>query len=75
MIMNKAERKSAEIVRDVIKNILPDLKLAYESAKDLVYKHNWEIDYWKMSEAYMNLAHEYIGIMAVLEEDDKGGTE
>ena len=43
-MMNKAERKSAEIVRDVIKNILPDLKLAYESAKDLVYKHNWEID-------------------------------
>ena len=71
--MEKNERKSAEIVRDGIKNILPDLKLAYESAKVLVYKHNWEIDYWKMCEAYMNLAHEYIGIMMVLEEE--GGAE
>ena len=71
--MEKNERKSAEIVRDGIKNILPDLRLAYKSAKDLVYNHNWEIDYWKMSEAYMNLAHEYIGIMEVL--DEEGGEE
>ena len=67
--MTKHERHNAENVRDGIKNILPDLKLAYENAKDLVFKHNWEIDYWKMSEAYMNLAHEYIGIMDVLEEE------
>ena len=67
--MEKNERKSVEIVRDGIKNILPDLKLAYDNAKYLVYKHNWEIDLWKMSEAYMNLAHEYIGIMAVLDEE------
>ena len=71
--MTKYERQTAEEMRDKLKNILPDLKLAYESAKDLVYKHNWEIDYWKMSEAYMNLAHEYIGIMDVLEEE--GGEE
>ena len=71
--MDKLERQSAEVMRDRLKQILPDLKLAYENAKDLVFKYNWESDYWKMSEAYMNLAHEYIGIMEVLEEE--GGEE
>lgn len=74
-MMTKIERQSAEMMRDRLKKILPDLKLAYENAKDLANKYNWEIDYWKMSETYMNLAHEYIGIMAVLEEEDKGGAE
>ena len=71
--MTKDERHNAEVMRNTLKNILPDLKLAYDNAKYLVYKYDWEIDYWKMSEAYMNLAHEYIGIMAVLEEE--GGAE
>ena len=71
--MTKYERQNAEEMRDKLKNILPDLKLAYEDAKLLAEKYDWEIDYWKMSEAYMNLAHEYIGIMTVLEEE--GGAE
>ena len=71
--MTKYERKIAEVMRDRLKQILPDLKLAYENAKDLAEKYNWDMDYWKMSEAYTNLAHEYIGIMDVLEEE--GGEE
>ena len=71
--MEKNERQSAEMMRDRLKKILPDLKLAYENAKDLAEKYNWDMDYWKMSEAYMDLAHEYIGIMDVLEEE--GGEE
>ena len=72
--MDKAERQIAEVMRDRLKNILPDLKLAYENAKYLAEKYNWDMDYWDMCEAYMNLADEYIGVMEVLEEED-GGAE
>ena len=72
--MDKAERKSAEVIRDRLKKILPDLKLAYENAKYLAEKYNWDMDYWDMCEAYMNLADEYIGVMEVLDEED-GGAE
>lgn len=72
--MDKAERKSAEVIRDRLKKILPDLKLAYENAKYLAEKYNWDMDYWDMCDAYMNLADEYIGVMEVLEEED-GGAE
>ena len=72
--MDKAERQSAEVMCDRLKKILPDLKLAYENAKYLAEKYNWDMDYWDMCEAYMNLANEYIGVMEVLDEED-GGAE
>ena len=72
--MDKAERKSAEVIRDRLKKILPDLKLAYENAKYLAEKYNWDMDYWDMCEAYMNLADDYIGVMEVLDEEE-GGAE
>ena len=72
--MDKAERQSAEVIRDRLKKILPDLKLAYENAKYLAEKYNWDMDYWDMCEAYMNLADEYIGVMEVLDEEE-GGAE
>ena len=65
--MDKIERRSAEAIRDRLKKILPDLKLAYENAKYLAEKYNWDMDYLDMCEAYMNLANEYIGVMEVLE--------
>ena len=72
--MDKAERQIAEVMRDRLKKILPDLKLAYENAKDLSEKYNWDMHYWDICEAYMNLADEYIGVMDSLEEED-GGAE
>ena len=72
--MDKIERRSAEVIHDRLKKILPDLKLAYENAKYLAEKYNWDMDYWDMCEAYMNLADEYIGVMEVLDEED-GGAE
>lgn len=72
--MDKAERQIAEVMRDRLKKILPDLKLAYENAKYLSENHYWDINYFDMCEAYMNLANEYIYIMAMLEEED-GGAE
>lgn len=72
--MDKIERRSAEVIRDRLKKILPDLKLAYENAKYLAEKYNWDMDYWDMCEAYMNLVNEYIGVMEVLDEED-GGAE
>lgn len=71
-MMDKVERQSAEVMRDRLKKILPDLKLAYEDAKYLAENHNWDMDYWDMCEAYMNLANEYIGVMEVFEEEDGG---
>ena len=70
--MDKLERKSAEVIRDRLKKILPDLKLAYENAKYLAEKYNWGMDYWHMCEAYMNLAHAYIDVVQTLEEEDRG---
>ena len=72
--MDKAERQSAEVIRDRLKKILPDLKLAYENAKYLAEKYNWDMYYWDMCEAYMNLANEYIGVMEVFDEEE-GGAE
>ena len=63
--MDKAERQSAEVIRDRLKKILPDLKLAYANAKYLAEKDNWDMNYRDMCEAYMNLAKEYIGTMEV----------
>ena len=71
--MTKDERHNAEVMRDRLKKILPDLKLAYENAKHLSERYGWDNDYWDMCEAYMYLANEYIEIMAVLEEE--GGEE
>ena len=70
--MDKAERQNAEVMRDRLKKILPDLKLAYENAKDLADKYNWDICCIDMCEAYMNLADEYIGVMEAFEEEDEG---
>ena len=70
--MDKAERQSAEVMCDRLKKILPDLKLAYENAKDLAEKYDWDIGYWDMCEAYMTLADAYIGVMEALAKDDGG---
>ena len=72
-MMTKYERRIAEFLRDKLKKILPDLKLAYEDAKLLANKYEWDICCYDISEAYMNLAEQYIWIMAVLEEE--GGAE
>lgn len=72
--MDKIERRIAEAIRDRLKNILPDLKLAYENAKYLAEKYNWDMAYFDMCEAYMNLANAYIDIVETLDEDD-GGAE
>ena len=74
-MMDKNERLQAEVMRDRLKKILPDLKLAYENAKYLAEKYNWCTDYWDMCEAYMNLADEYIGVMESLDEEDRGCAE
>ena len=59
-------------MRDRLKKILPDLKLAYENAKDLANKYNWDIYYFDMCVAYMNLAHAYIDVVQTLEKEDRG---
>ena len=74
-MMTKIERQSAEMMRDRLKKILPDLKLAYENAKDLANKYNWDMFCFDMCEAYMNLAHAYIDVVQTLEEKDKRGAE
>lgn len=43
--MTKSERLQAEELRDRLRNILPDLKLAYENTKELFSKHNWDISH------------------------------
>ena len=72
-MMDENERRDAELLRDCIRKILPDLKIAYECSKKLFGNHNWDISYWYMSEAYMNLAADYIYVLETLEEDDRGG--
>lgn len=74
-MMTKYERRNAEEMRDKLKNILPDLKLAYEDAKLLANKYDWDMFCFDMCEAYMNLANAYIDVVQTLEEDDKGGAE
>ena len=71
--MEKNERLKAELLRDRMAKILPDLKLAYDNAKYLSENHGWDINYFDMCEAYMNLAHNFIYIMAMLEDDKKWG--
>ena len=71
-MMTKIERQSAEMMRGRLKKILPDLKLAYENAKDLANKYNWDMFCFDMCEAYMNLAHAYIDVVQTLEEEDRG---
>ena len=73
--MDKLERQSAEEMRDEIKNILPDLKIAYEDAKLLANKYDWDMSCFEMCEAYMYLAHAYIDVVQTLEEEDGGGAE
>ena len=74
-MMTKIERQSAKMMRDRLKKILPDLKLAYENAKDLANKYNWDMFCFDMCEAYMNLAHAYIDVVQTLEEKDERGAE
>ena len=74
-MMTKYERRNAEEMRDKLKNILPDLKLAYEDAKLLANKYDWDMFCFEMCEAYMNLANTYIDVMQKLEEEDGGVAE
>ena len=74
-MMDILERHSAKTMLDRLKNILPELKLAYANAKSLELDYNWDIDSFQICEAYMTLADEYIGVMQALEEEDRGGAE
>ena len=73
--MDKLERQSAEVMRDRLEKILPELKLAYENAINLEFKYGWDTKLFEMCEAYMNLADAYIDVVATLEEEDGGGAE
>ena len=73
--MTKYERQNAEEMRDKLKKILPDLKLAYEDAKLLAYKYDWDMFCFEMCEAYMYLANAYIDVVQTLEEEEGGGAE
>lgn len=73
--MTKYERQNAEEMRDILKKILPDLKRAYDDAKLLANKYDWDMFCFDMCEAYMNLANTYIDVVQTLEEDDGGGAE
>ena len=72
-MMDTNERLQVKAMRDRLKKILPELKLAYENAKELSNKYNWDVNYFDMCEAYMNLADEYIGVIEVLNEESGGG--
>ena len=74
-MMTKHERNNAEEMRDKLKKILPDLKLAYDDAKLLTDKYDWDMFCFEMCEAYMNLANAYIDVVQTLEEEDGGGAE
>ena len=74
-MLTKYERHNAEEMRDKLKKILPDLKLAYEDAKLLANKYDWDMFCFDMCEAYMNLANAYIDVVSTLDEDDGGGAE
>ena len=73
-MMTNEERRIAELLRDRMAKIITELKRAYDNAKYLAEKYNWDMDHCDMCEAYMNLANEYIGVMEVLDEED-GGAE
>lgn len=73
-MMTNYERHNAEVMRDKLKKILPDLKLVYENAKLLANKYDWDMFCFEMCEAYMNLANVYIDVVQTLEEDG-GGAE
>ena len=74
-MMDENERRDAELIRDRLKKILPELKLAYANAKSLEFEHNWDMNSFDMCEAYMTLAESYIGVMEVFAEEDEGGAE
>lgn len=69
--MSVDERTEAIAMRDRLKNILPDLKLAYENARRLESRHEWELQSWDLCEAYMTIADVYIGLTETLKELDK----
>ena len=71
-MMDENERRDAELIRDRLKKILPELKLAYANAKSLEFEHYWDINCFDICEAYMTLAEAYIGVMEVFAEDDGG---
>lgn len=73
--MDVDERAEADVMRDRLKRVLPDLKLAYENAKSLESRHEWELSSWDICEAYMTLADAYIGITDTLKELDEGGSK
>lgn len=72
-MMTNEERRIAELLRDRMAKIITELKLAYDDAKLLANKYDWDMSCFDMCEAYMNLAHDFIYIMAMLDEDKKGG--
>ena len=72
-MMKDEEREDAMMMRDRLKEILLELKIVYTHAKNLEDVFGWEFDSRKVCEAYMNLSHEYIGVINALEEEEKGG--
>ena len=73
-MMKDDERRIAELLLDRLSKIMTELKPAYDNAKYLANKYNWEMDCSDMSEAYINLSNKFIYIiMMMLEEDENGG--
>ena len=69
-MMDLIEREAAKKIRDSLKRILTDLKLAYYNAKRLDEDYGWDTICLEMSEAYMNFAEEYFKVMEALEKEE-----
>lgn len=70
--MSEDERIEATAMRDRLSNILPDLKMAYDNAKSLESRHEWDLHAWDLCEAYMTVADVYIGLTDTLKDLDEG---
>lgn len=71
--MDKNTRREAELMRDRLKRILSDLKLAYDNAKYLTTKCNCGFYYFDMCESYMAIADLYVRVTEMLEVANEGG--
>ena len=69
-MMDLYEREAAKKMRDSLKKILPDLKLAYYNSKRLEDDYGWATISFEMSEAYMNFTEEYFKVMEALEKEE-----
>ena len=75
--MDKNTRREAELMRDRLRRILSDLKLAYDNAKYLTTKCNCDCGFYylDMCESYMNIADMYVRVTEMLEVENEGGSK